>query len=132
MSGDRLSILIADDEMNLRVIIKAYLSEYDVDLVEARNGKEALDYVRKNPVDLMILDNGMPLMTGQEVLENMLKDPALEKIPVIVYTAGGMERHVENMLKTSATAFLEKSNLGDDLVPTIKKLLGPCLKKIED
>ncbi len=130
MSEDKLKILIIDDEMHVRLIIKAYLSPYNVEIIEARDGKEGLDYLNKNKVDLVILDNTMPMMTGQELLDYMIEDKKLEKIPVIIYTAGGFEREVENRLKISSSSFLEKSNLGDDLIPAITEIVGNRLKKI--
>ena len=130
MSLDKLKILIIDDEMHIRLIIRAYLAPFDVEVTETRDGREGLDLMRdKGAIDLVILDYAMPLMSGQEVLNEMLKDEKLRKIPVIVYTAGGFEKDVENRLKTSSTAFMEKSNLGDDLIPTIQEILGPRLKK---
>lgn len=129
MSEDNLKVLVADDEMHIRLIIKAYLAPYRVDVIEARDGKEVLQILRENNMDLVILDITMPLLGGQEVLNQMLLDERLAKIPVIVYTAGGFEKEVENRLKTSSAAFLEKSNIGDDLIPAVKDILGPRLEK---
>lgn len=124
-----MKVLVADDEMHIRLIIKAYLAPYRVDVIEARDGKEVLQILRENNMDLVILDITMPLLGGQEVLNQMLLDERLAKIPVIVYTAGGFEKEVENRLKTSSAAFLEKSNIGDDLIPAVKDILGPRLEK---
>ncbi|MFH1416631.1 MAG: response regulator [Elusimicrobiota bacterium] len=130
MGDDRLKILVVDDEMYVRLIVKAYLSPYKVEIIEAVDGKEGLDILREDyaEIDLVILDNTMPMMTGQEVLDEMNNDENLGKIPVIVYTAGGIGRDLEAHLKVSSSAFLEKSNLGDDLIPTIKGILGDRLE----
>lgn len=119
-----MKILIVDDEMHIRLIIKAYLSSYKVELIEARNGKEAVEILREMPVDLVILDYTMPVMSGQEVLNEMSLSEKLNKIPVIIYTAGGFEEEIEHWLKTSSAAYIEKSNLGSDLIPTVKDILG--------
>lgn len=129
MDEDNLKILIADDEMHIRLIIKAYFAPYKVEVYEAKDGKETMGILKENNIHLLILDNAMPLMTGQEVINQMLLDDRLKKIPVITYTAGGFDRETENRLKASSTAFIEKANIGDDLLPTVKDILGHSLKK---
>ena len=124
-----MKILIVDDETHIRLIIKAYLAPYKVEIIEARNGKEALEILREAPVDLVVLDYTMPVMSGQEVLNQMFLDEELNKIPVIIYTAGGFEEEIKHWLKTSSAAFIEKSNLVDDLIPTIKDIVGDRLLK---
>lgn len=123
------TILIVDDEMHVRLVVKAYLAPYDVKIQEATNGKEGLEIMRAGGIDLVILDNNMPIMTGQEVLSHMVSEGGLKNIPIIMYTAGGFEKETENRLKSASSAFLEKTSLGDDLIPTIEEILGPRLIK---
>ncbi|MDA3793374.1 MAG: response regulator [Elusimicrobia bacterium] len=128
--GEKLNIVLADDEMHARMIINAYLVSYNVRISEARNGKEAIEAIKKNPVvDLMIIDYSMPVMDGRELLEWLHKSSKFSKIPVIVYTAGGFSLQQEEYFKRSAEGYLEKSNLGEDLIPTIKEILGDKFKK---
>jgi len=128
MSDDRLTILLTDDEAHVRLIVKAYFAPYDVEILEARNGREALEVLRAHDIDLLVLDFTMPIMTGNEVLKQMSLDEKLDSIPVIVYTAGGFDSDMEKWLRKSSAAFLEKSNLGDELIPTVKEILGSRLK----
>ncbi|MFW6134061.1 MAG: response regulator [Elusimicrobiota bacterium] len=125
----QLNILIADDEAHVRVIIKAYFTPYNVNIVEARNGKEVIEILDEDNIDLIVLDYTMPIMTGKDVLEEILKREGLKRVPVIVYTAGGFDEQIERWLKTSSAAFIEKYSLGDDLIPTVKEILGSNLKK---
>ncbi len=122
-------ILITDDVMSNRLIIRAYFAPYDVEVHEASNGQEALDFLKNNPVDLMILDFVMPVMSGEQVLYEILKEPRLNSIPVIVYTAGGYNEETEEWLRRYSAGFLEKTSLGDDLLPTVKDILGDTLQK---
>ncbi|MBN2407039.1 MAG: response regulator [Elusimicrobia bacterium] len=124
MSINKLKILVVDDEMHARLIIKAYLAPYDVQTFEAKNGRIALDMLKNERYDLVILDYSMPLMGGGDVLKRMQMEENTKNIPVIIYTAGGFDDDMEEWLKTSATAFIEKINLGDDLIPTIRDILG--------
>jgi len=123
-----MKILIVDDSRLCRAVLTAYLTPYKADLVEADSGERALEMLRDDKADLIILDYGLPGISGKEVLDLIIKDPDLEKIPVIVYTAGGFGKETENWLKASSTLYLEKSNLGDDLIPAIEGLFGDRLQ----
>lgn len=129
MSTEKLKILVVDDEIYARVLIKAYLAPYQVEIIEAKDGKEAMEILKADSVDLIILDYTMPVLNGLEVLNRMQLDKNLVKIPVVVYTAGGFEEEIERWLKTAAAAFVEKANLGEDLIPTLKDILGDRLKR---
>ena len=95
---DRLKILLIDDEMHLRVIIKAYLSIYNIDILETDDGAEALGIMESENIDLVILDYNMPKMSGDEILNNMLGDDRLSKIPVVMYTAASFEKEQDKWL----------------------------------
>ena len=123
-----MKILVVDDSRLCRAVLTAYLAPYDVDLSEADSGEKALEILRDVKVDLIILDYGLPGISGKEVLDLIMQDQNLEKIPVIVYTAGGFGKETENWLKASSALYLEKSNLGDDLLPSIESLFGDRLK----
>ncbi len=127
MKKNKLKILIVDDSRLLRMITRAYLAPYEVDIVEASDGEKGLEILKNNDIDLVILDYTMPLMSGQEVLDQMILDENLKNVPVIVYTTGAFEKEIENRLMTTSFAFVRKSNLGDDLIPTIKDILGKRL-----
>lgn len=62
------SILIADDEIYIRELIKRSLAEYDYQIHEASNGNEAIEILKNNPVDLLIIDMVMPHKGGIETL----------------------------------------------------------------
>jgi CheY-like chemotaxis protein len=128
MRADKIKILIADDEAHVRLIVKAYFAPYNAEFLEARNGREALEILEKNPADLVVLDYTMPVVNGEEVLKKMSDEEKLRDIPVIVYTAGGFEEETEKWLKVSSMAFIEKTNLGEDLIQTAKDILGDRLK----
>jgi CheY-like chemotaxis protein len=121
-------VLIVDDETHVRMIIRAYLAPYDIDVVDTRDGVKAIEIMREKDIDLVILDYTMPILSGQEVLDLMLQDQALENIAVILYTAGGFEKDIETWLKTSSNYFIKKSNLGDELMPILEKHFGDRLR----
>jgi CheY-like chemotaxis protein len=121
-------VLIVDDETHVRMIIRAYLAPYDIDVFDTRDGVKAIEIMREKDIDLVILDYTMPILSGQEVLDLMMQDQALENIAVILYTAGGFEKDIETWLKTSSNYFIKKSNLGDELMPILEKHFGDRLR----
>lgn len=81
-------ILVVDDIASNRHIVVTYLKKQGIsNIFQAENGRKALEHIRSNPTDLLLLDVMMPEVDGFEVLEQMKKDQDLRDIPVIMITA---------------------------------------------
>ncbi|PKL92086.1 MAG: hypothetical protein CVV21_04880 [Candidatus Goldiibacteriota bacterium HGW-Goldbacteria-1] len=80
-------ILIVDDEPKNVELLEALLKPENYTLVKAENGKEALEYLSHNYVELILLDVMMPGMSGFDVLEEIRKSAADKAVPVIILTA---------------------------------------------
>ena len=78
------TILIADDEKEIRELLKLYLENEQYQVVEAEDGQQALDILHREKIDLCILDIMMPKMDGYRVLRELRKD---SNIPVIILSA---------------------------------------------
>jgi len=78
------SILIVDDDDSIRSLLQQELSEAGYLIDEATNGKEALERIRKNRPDLIILDVMMPEMNGFDLAAILKNDPQTMDIPIIV------------------------------------------------
>lgn len=85
-------ILIVDDDPASRFIYRQVLSSFE--LVEASDGAQAIDLLRDQRFDLVILDMLLPRVAGIEVLEYLYGDPQLTKVRVIVITAHDGYRHL--------------------------------------
>jgi CheY-like chemotaxis protein len=83
-AGKAASILIVDDDDSIRSLLQQELSEAGYLIDEATNGKEALDRIRKNRPDLIILDVMMPEMNGFDLAAILKNDPQTMDIPIIV------------------------------------------------
>ena len=97
-------LAVDDDDMNLMRIKKILRTEYDVFF--ASSGVEALDTMKREQMDLVLLDIEMPRMNGFETFERMKKFAA--DIPVIFLTASGLEEDVQNAIKLGAVNYLKK------------------------
>ena len=119
------TILLAEDDLDIRDIVQEVLEERGYDVVPARTGKQALDYLAldpRPPPDIVILDLMMPIVTGWQVLEAILHDPALARIPVVVVSAASQDRPI------GAAAFLRKPFRVEVLLDTIGRLRAEVLR----
>jgi len=83
-----VSILIVEDEPDIRAVIAEILADEGYQVASVTNGMEALSYLRQHPPPrLILLDLGMPVMTGWEFRAHQQRDAALAGIPVIVMSA---------------------------------------------
>ena len=104
-------LVVDDDDMNLtrtRIILK---NDYDVILVNS--GMKALDTLKREKVDLVLLDTEMPNMDGFETFRQM-KEFA-DGIPVIFLTASGLEDDVVNAINLGAVNYLKKPFIPKEL-----------------
>ena len=82
-----VSILIVEDEHNIRAVLTEILEDEGYAVASVPNGLEALVFLQEHRPQLILLDLGMPVMTGWEFCEQQQRDPALADIPVIVMSA---------------------------------------------
>jgi DNA-binding response OmpR family regulator len=82
-------ILIADDEIAIRLLIHSTLENEEYNIIESQNGLETVEKYRDEAPDLLILDLMMPGLSGSEVCEKIRADPNAKKAPIIILTAKG-------------------------------------------
>lgn len=101
-------ILVVDDEEHVVAAIATNLQLEGYEVIPAYNGMEALEFVREEKPDLVVLDVMMPEMSGWEVLQSLKTDPATENLPVIMLTALSQDRDIEKGWELEANAYLTK------------------------
>ena len=102
-------LLVVDDSKMMRMGIARSLRQLGVELIEeAANGREALDRLREESFDLMLLDVEMPEMNGREVLAAMQQSPQLRGFPVIVISGGQDIEDVVRCIELGAEDYLPK------------------------
>lgn len=114
-------ILVADDEDILRILIADTLED-DFTVDEAEDGKEALQKIRENDYDLILLDYMMPYMTGLEVLEEVRKDE--NDTRVLMLTAKAQDADREQAIQKGADYFMSKPFSPMELLELVEKILA--------
>ncbi|MCK6684080.1 MAG: hybrid sensor histidine kinase/response regulator [Thermoanaerobaculia bacterium] len=102
------SVLVVDDDPLNRMLLAASLEESGYEMTGAENGAEALEILRRQPFDTVLLDLIMPEMDGFEVLARMKDDNTLRHIPVIVISAVDELDSVVRCIEMGATDYLAK------------------------
>jgi len=116
-------ILTVDDSRTIRMIVKNAFKAYDCELFEAENGRDGLALAQELNPDLIILDITMPVMTGIEMLTELMQIEALKNIAVIMLTAESGRDIVMNIVKMGAKDYVVKPFKGDQLIERVKLLL---------
>jgi DNA-binding NtrC family response regulator len=102
------SILIVDDNAANRDLLSRQLRRQGHDVTTAEDGRQALELMRANPFDLLLLDIMMPEMDGYEVLEHLKSDATLEDVPVVVISALEEMESVAQCIRMGAEDYLLK------------------------
>lgn len=121
MSGP--TILVVDDEANIRTSVRLCLEGAGYVVEQAVNGTEALDRIKRNPPDLVLLDLAMPVMDGMTVLTEMRNLWARCPTRVVVVTAHGSVKAAIGAMRLGASDFLEKPFLPEDLRLSVASVL---------
>src|SRR5450432_2474023 len=121
------TVLVVDDEANIRNSVRMCLEETGYLVLQASNGSEALEQITKDAPDLMLLDLAMPVFDGMSVLAEMHKLWAHYPTRVIVVTAHGSVKTAIQAIRLGASDFLEKPFSPEDLRLSVASVLkeGP-------
>ena len=118
------TVLLVDDMLAVRALLRVYLMGFKLDFAEAGNGAEALALARANPPVLIITDIQMPVMGGLELLEAVRGDPRLERIPVIILSSDEKETAKLRRLKPRHTFIAVKPIELEALKGAVREALG--------
>jgi two-component system response regulator MtrA len=117
-------ILVVDDEVGALTLIGIMLERGGFDVLKARDAFTALDLLKNETPDLMILDVMMPGMDGIELCRQIRATPANTKTPVLILSARGDPEAVREGMEAGANDYLSKPILHHDLITKIRDMLG--------
>src|SRR5437868_2550278 len=104
-----MKVLIVDDSATIRMILKGLLKQLELtDVIEAPDGKVALETLAKTQVGLMLLDIHMPNLDGLGCLRALKQSPALAGLPVIIISSDTTPAQIEGARALGAHAYIKK------------------------
>lgn len=126
------TVLVVDDEPNVRDYLAQILLDAGFKVVTARDGSEAMELIKAAPPDFISLDLVMPRKSGHKLLYELRKDRKLSQIPVLIVTAhardelgkGDLNELVEDRVISGPGVYLEKPVKPLDYVRCVQRALG--------
>src|SRR5688572_15681264 len=117
------TLAVVEDNADNRLLLQAILGDH-YDLVEYENGVDALRGIAASPPDLVLLDISLPGMDGNEILQRIRRDVALQGLPVIALTAHAMSGDREKFLAAGFDDYITKPIVDEkQLYTAIDRLL---------
>ena len=123
MDKKKRKLLIADDEPNIRLLVKR-IFEQEYTILEAENGKKAVDIALHNTPDIILMDIMMPEIDGLTALSAMKANERTRSIPVIMLTGVGHELNEIMAKSMGAKGYMRKPINSQELLDIVNKLLN--------
>jgi DNA-binding response OmpR family regulator len=120
MINDETKILVVDDDVLLRQTIVTTLSDEGYGVLQASDGRGALNILEEQPIDLIVADVSMPGMNGYQLLEEIHQDPRLVAIPFLFMSARTLDSDIRYALELGADNYLRKPINLEDLLAMIR------------
>ncbi|MDG4553522.1 MAG: Hpt domain-containing protein [Candidatus Competibacter sp.] len=121
---EKISIMVIDDSITMRKVTARILERHNIQVVTAKDGLDAVAMLQTQVPDLAILDIEMPRMDGFEVLAHVRNQARLRQLPIIMVTSRGGEKHRERAMKLGVNDYLTKPYQEEQLMQSIRKILG--------
>lgn len=126
-----MNIVIADDDSDLRDILRSVLETGGFSITEAADGTSALEIIRKNPPDLVILDFMMPGLTGPEICAQLKQDTVLRHVPIIMLTGKSEVQDKVHGINAGADDYLIKPFEPQELLARVRMVLRRMMIDLE-
>lgn len=117
-------ILVAEDERDIRELIKFTLTFAGHQITEASNGEEAVELAKEVLPDLILTDVRMPKMTGYEACSVIKNNESTQHIPVVILSAKGQDEEIDKGRDAGADDYIVKPFAPDELTARVAEILG--------
>lgn len=114
-------VLVVDDVESNRLLLNKVLELYNLRILEAVNGKEAIHIVKENKPDIILMDLRMPVMDGYEATKILKSTSEFKDIPIIILTASVMSSDVKTIKKINCEGYVRKPVSRAELINELKK-----------
>ena len=121
---DAKRILIVDDQMDWRLLVRMSLDSYNIEIIEADDGQKGINLAESARPDLIIIDNNMPVLSGYEAIKKVRANPATRSMPIIMLTSKGFDSQMKEMIMLDISEFISKPFEEDKLIESIEKIIG--------
>jgi CheY-like chemotaxis protein len=117
------TVLIVEDYADARTMMKFLLQRYGYDVIEAENGQQAVDSVKTNPPDLILMDLSLPVMDGLTATQIIRKCDGTGNIPIIAVTAYG-NSYYRQAIEAGCDDLINKPLDFNNLEPILEQYLS--------
>jgi len=124
-------VLVADDEVAIRMICRVNLEVAGLEVVEAADGQEALEVARREQPAAIVLDVMLPGLDGFQVADDLLSDPDTADIPIVFLSGRADQEAQVRGLKLGGIAYITKPFDPLELVTTLVRIVGEDPRKWE-
>jgi len=120
-----MKLIVADDSRMVRGIVSRIVEPLGYEVAAAGNGQEALNLLEtaSEPIDLVLLDWNMPVLTGIDVIRKMRADLRFKNIPVLMVSTESEETRIKQAMEAGAQGYLTKPFTPDQLKKAIDRAL---------
>ena len=119
------TILLVDDHEDNRVALLAVLEREGYGTLDAANGRDAVELVRRHMPDLVLMDLAMPVMDGRQAMRVLRDDPRTAGVPIVVLTAMALSVDRDRMIAEGFDGLLIKPCMPPHLLQEVRTLIGP-------
>lgn len=126
-----IKILIADDDPDIRDVLKLTLEEENYEIIETTNGEEAITHIHKDSPDLALLDYKMPILDGRQVCRLVKQDILLRHLPIIMVTGKGDLEDKVGGIEAGADDYIVKPFEPKELLARVKMVLRKTERDLE-
>lgn len=125
-------LIVEDDQASYAYIKRIITSHYNCEVMNAKNGIDALKMLENSSYDGIISDISMPMMSGLELLEVLISNDETKNIPIMMTSANSMRIDVEKALQLGATDYLLKPLMAHETLSRINRFVDIILKRKEE
>ena len=125
MIDTSIKVLVVDDMSTMRRIVKNVLKQIGFsDMVEAKNGQDALNKLKANDIGLIVSDWNMPVMQGIELLREVRADVELKHIPFLMVTAEAQKENIIEAVQPGVSNYVVKPFTPEALKGKLEKIFS--------